>query len=875
MREIREYYKTGEFPAESSLARFRYQLAQKAEQADRESRKNVQRQASRAIADNSAALETLGQMMGIAHGVRISQDTIDGLALRWTKTTGSKTDRAKLAGETRALVEYLKADGADMAKAQALAETLAGEVLDGATYRNTELWNQYPEFHDLSYTVNKDGPAKAELVKRYGTWSEAVAEARRHGVKLRQAEGVRDGNPAEQYEAIVNDNRAVGGTGTGAQALFRSAAKQAGVDGAASMESTEWLDILMNVRDAIKPKTMSRFADAAEYEDAKVELAGRMIGDILNTREMNDAQAIFDRFQEWQRQTVAAAVGEENVDAALKDLRKVQKEQKKEFDRRLYENSKDSNQSEAARRVAELERKNAKAEKLLDENLDMLGVDITNVGDMTEKLDVLREAYEREWKAEKKRLQEERRQMLDEAKLEIRQLKRENQALSYEVAGEQNRADAAEWQLIHQQNELMEWEEENQRKAQEWQEKQAQRNAIAIEVARQQRDEDIAIAKKVAEKRVQIAREGRQKDELKRSIRNNATQLNQMILRPSKDRYVQPHLIQKALDVAKLADMTLLNQNAVNRLDALENSIRAEYGDANNPVVTAMSSDWENSGIANLISALKSDLTASREAQLDRLRHQLAEAEALEDSEKTRALQDRLKARIRDVENRPYLPMTAEQLRMLKAITTSALHVIRTANKTLSLQKAEAVDKIAGEAAAEVNRSRGNGGKLRKMLTRYNLDMLGGTRVFRMLGGYGKNSQMEKMGTMLNDGQRRQTEILVEGTHLFDNVTGEKNHKKLEKFAGPGADRDADRQQRQPDGRYHPEHGGKGPDRFRPDMDRGHGKLLRAVHHRPDQRDQHEAAGLHAGSGKELLPHCRRSFGAGNPDRGVENGCDH
>ena len=29
------------------------------------------------------------------------------------------------------------------------------------------------------------GKAKAELVKRYGTWSEAVAEARRHGVKLR------------------------------------------------------------------------------------------------------------------------------------------------------------------------------------------------------------------------------------------------------------------------------------------------------------------------------------------------------------------------------------------------------------------------------------------------------------------------------------------------------------------------------------------------------------------------------------------------------------------------------------------------------------------------------------------------------------------
>lgn len=781
-------YKAGDDAQRTALLNkvpnVRFQLA---EQAERDARKNTQRQASRAIADNSAAMETLAQMMGVTHGVRISQDSIDGLAVRWTKANGSRADRTKIAGETRALVEYMTADGASMSKASALSETIADEILSGATYRNTELWDEYPEYHDLSYTVNKDGPAKAELVKRYGTWSEAVAEARKHGVKLRQAEGVRDGNPAEVYESIVNDTRAMGGTKEGAAALFRGAAQEAGVDGAASMESTEWLDVLMNVHDAIKPRMMSRFADAAEYEDAKVELADRMLGDILNVPEMTDAQAIFDGFQRWQRQAVAAAVGEENAEQALKDLRKVQKEQNREFNRRMYENSRNGSRDEALRQWTEQQKRNEKAEKLLDQNLDTLGLDITNYGDMAEKLDVLKEAYEREWKAEKKRLKEERQQMLDEIRLENKQLKRENWNLSHQVAGEQRRADRAEWQLIHQENELLEWEQENQRKAQEWQEKQAERNAIAITAAQQQRDEDIAIAKKLAEKRVQKARDGRQKDELKRAIRNNATQLNQMVLRPAKDKYVQPRLILRALEVAKLADMTLLNQNAVNRLDALANSIRAEYGDADHPVVTEMSNDWEKSGIANLIDALKNDLSDSKEAQLDRLRGQLAEAEALEDSQKARELRSRLEARIKDVENKPYLPMTVDQMRMLKAITTSTLHVIRTANKTLSLQQAEAVDKIAGEAAVEVNRSKGNDGKIRRMLTRYNLDMLGGTRVFRMLGGYAKNSQMEKLGTMLNDGQRRQTEILVEGTHLFDNVTGKKNLKQMEQFAGKGA----------------------------------------------------------------------------------------
>lgn len=780
-------YKAGDDAQRTALLNkvpnVRFQLA---EQAERDARKNTQRQASRAIADNSAAMETLAQMMGVTHGVRISQDSIDGLTVRWTKANGSRADRTKIAGETRALVEYMTADGASMSKASALSETIADEILSGATYRNTELWDEYPEYHDLSYTVNKDGPAKAELVKRYGTWSEAVAEARRHGVKLRQAEGVRDGNPAEVYESIVNDTRAMGGTKEGAAALFRGAAQAAGVDGAASMESTEWLDVLMNVHDAIKPRMMSRFADAAEYEDAKVELADRMLGDILSVPEMTDAQAIFDGFQRWQRQAVAAAVGEENAEQALKDLRKVQKEQNREFNRRMYENSRNGSRDEALRQWTEQQKRNEKAEKLLDQNLDTLGLDITNYGDMAEKLDVLKEAYEREWKAEKKRLKEERQQMLDEIRLENKQLKRENWNLSHQVAGEQRRADRAEWQLIHQENELLEWEQENQRKAQEWQEKQAERNAIAITAAQQQRDEDIAIAKKLAEKRVQKARDGRQKDELRRGIRANAAQLNQMILRPSKDRYVQPHLIQQAAEVAKLADMTLLNDHAVARLTALRTSIMQSMGAENSS--NGISEDWKLSKVPELIDALQADLNASKQAQLDRLNQQLTEAEALPDSEKAEMLRDRLRKRIRETENRTYLPMTVDQMRMLKAITASTLHVIRTANKTLSLQKAEAVDKIANEAAAEVRQSKGNDGKLRSALTRYNLDMLGAGRVFRMLGGYAKNSQMEKLGTMLNDGQREQTRITVEGTKLFDNVTGKANLRQMEKFAGPGAE---------------------------------------------------------------------------------------
>ena len=789
VREIRDYYRTGELAQESELARFRYQLA---EQASRDAKRNEQQQASRVIAEKAAALDTLSQFFGLTRGVTVSRSAVEELAGRWLKANGSKTDRAKLAEETEVLVNYLKADGADMEKAEALAETLAGEIQDGAMYRNSELWDEYPELHKLEYTVNRNGQAKAELVKRYGSWSEAVAEARRHGVALRQAEGVRDGNPAEQYESLVNDDRAVGGVTDGAKALWKQAAEQAGVAGSQSFESTEWLDVLMNLHDAIKPKTMSRFADKAEYEDARMELAGRIIGDIMQLPQLTDAEAIFEGIQRHNLEAAKAAAGDAARAAEVeKGLRGVQKVQSREFNRRLAENQRTADRNAEVQQVSELQKRNAKAEKQLDANLELLGVDVSNVGDLNEKLTVLRETYEREWKAERKRMRTELQQMRDEARLEVRQLRGENADLARQVRDEQRRADKAEYSLIVQENEIMEWEEENQRKAEAWQQKQAQRNALAAEVARQQRDEEIAIAKRVAEKRVQKARDGRKMDELKRGIRQDAAALNQMVLRPNKGKYVSQRLIVQAAEVAKIADMTVLNDRAVNQLTRLQNSIQASMGSEGSP--TAMTTEWEQTGVPKLITALQTDLTAWKDAKLADLQAKLAEAEELPYSEKALALQERLRKRIRETESRTYLPMTVDQMRMLKAITSATLHVIRNENKTVSLAKAEEVSKIADEAAYEVTLSKGNhpGGALdglQNLLTKYNLDMLGAERVLRMLGGYKNGGQMEKIGQMLNDGQYRQTKITIEGEKLFEDVTGAKHAKEAQAFAGPGAD---------------------------------------------------------------------------------------
>ena len=96
------------------------------------------------------------------------------------------------------------------------------------------------------------------------------------------------------------------------------------------------------------------------------------------------------------------------------------------------------------------------------ENGKTFGVDVSNVGNLNEKLTVLRESYEREMKQEVKRLKAERQEMLDEAKLWYRErmgeLREENADLSMRLREEQRRADKAEYSLIVQENEIMEWE---------------------------------------------------------------------------------------------------------------------------------------------------------------------------------------------------------------------------------------------------------------------------------------------------------------------------------------------------------------------------------------------------------------------------------
>ena len=780
----------------------RYQLEQDAEEADRAARGDVQRQASRAIADQNAKLRLMEQAMGLTRGVKVTDQTLARLAGKLLRNNGSRTDRKVVEGQLRALADYLKAEGADMEKAQSIAEDIAGSILDGAVHRDDTLWREYPEYHRMEYTVARGGQAKEELVRHYGSWGDAVDAARRHGVTLRQADGTRDANPAELYESIVNDTRAVGGTGTGAAALFRDAAEKAGTAGAYSMEASEWLEILMNVRDAIAPKTVSAFESEAEYADARADLAGRLLTDLMASDEVANAGRAQDARQQ---EVVEAGKAEKATDAAGRKRALAAQERVR------------------ARQAQELEEWKQTTRQVLED----YGVKpAQSVSGMQKQLV---EVMEREAQRAAQDRQEARQRMLDDIELALESEREKNRALAQELRGQTERADRAERQLIVQEDEIRDWETEQKRRSEIYQQVMdgdydmdklsAREQAWAVEMeqakaqAKKERAEmDAEKAKEIADRRVKAAREGKERDALRRSIRGNATQLRKMLLQPTEGNFVPTTLLRQALDVAQLADAAVLNEGALKKLRRLRDGLdelakrQGEEEQARDLNVQA------------LLEAVQKSVDEHREQERMELEDKLRKAETLlgraqeecealerdpaataqqvrkarDQAYRDAALVQRLEQRMGALEDAP-TKFNNDELRMLKAAVSGALHAIRTANRTVSEAKTRQIGEMAKQAANEVRASRGNepGGPwqgLRDAANRYQLDMLSAKRVFRRLGGYAKNGMMEQLADMLNEGQRRQTKILLEGEALFARVTGKKHAKEAKAFAGPGAE---------------------------------------------------------------------------------------
>lgn len=286
----------------------------------------------------------------------------------------------------------------------------------------------------------------------------------------------------------------------------------------------------------------------------------------------------------------------------------------------------------------------------------------------------------------------------------------------------------------------------------------------------------------------QRARDAREADVVRRQIATARTKLTRMLLHPNDQYHVPPQWIQTAIDIAELANHYTYNNQAVKKLQALRTQLEdlAKTDDG----VDGISSDWENSGIKEMLESLT---TGMERVSSTRLQKQ-ADAQA----RRMQSGQQVLDAQREAVENmglgdRKLFNFTLDELRTLRDATRAMVTLIQNSNKLVATQTAQSAAEFASVATQEVATSKYRLGDRRNvfksLLNNWRANFNNAERMLMVMGGYRHGGAMETLSKSLSEGEAKKTSIREKGLQLFENVLkGKENEKKLRKFSGVDAE---------------------------------------------------------------------------------------
>lgn len=346
-----------------------------------------------------------------------------------------------------------------------------------------------------------------------------------------------------------------------------------------------------------------------------------------------------------------------------------------------------------------------------------------------------------------------------------------------------------------------------------------------------QAESKAAKAQQAADARVQKAREqaalaqaknaerlaklwdSRDKDNTRRAIRKATGQLTKMFERPTADKYVPEYLLDKVRPVLQLANEAIGNRETAQRLaqwahrgeegwtyapmqdskaamektmHGLRDGIKREMDNSDRARLA-----WENSGLQDAIDEWLLDVNDNREREIEVLRAKIENAKRYtreDESPSWTAYVDGLNDRLAALKNGGMATLSSDELRGLRDIIDQTLHIIRTDNVVVGATEDVMIDEFAEGVKLEltdakgVSKKSGFSGKVSRALNSYKMNTMNIERMFERLGGYTHGGYLENLGKMLNDGQRKKTKILIEGTRVFDELTGPKHEKELYHF---------------------------------------------------------------------------------------------
>ena len=333
---------------------------------------------------------------------------------------------------------------------------------------------------------------------------------------------------------------------------------------------------------------------------------------------------------------------------------------------------------------------------------------------------------------------------------------------------------------------------------------------------RRRTQEKVALERAKNAQRLEKMRESRDKDYTRREIRKLAGELTKLYDHPKEGKYIPDHLVDKVLPVVQLANEAVGNREAAQRVaqwmhrdekgyrytpaqdtkagmekavDGLRRGIKAEM-----EAKERANLEWEQSGLADAIDNWLADVNQNREREIARVEATIRETQKWGeeyggiDGTALEAYLDALRTELNGYRNGGMAALSAEELRGLREILDQTVHIIKIDNVVVGAQEDAAIDEFAEGTKEELKEaggvSRRNGwlGKLDRKFNSYRMNTMNIERMFERMGGYAHGGYMENLGRMLNDGQRKKTKILIEGTRIFDNVTGKAHERELYHF---------------------------------------------------------------------------------------------
>lgn len=340
-----------------------------------------------------------------------------------------------------------------------------------------------------------------------------------------------------------------------------------------------------------------------------------------------------------------------------------------------------------------------------------------------------------------------------------------------------------------------------------------QQAAVLREAERGKTREKIAIAQAKNAERLAQMRDSRDKDNTRRAIRKATSELTKMFEHPNEKKYVPEYLLDKVQPVLQLANETIGNRETAQRL--AQWSHRGEEGWTYAPMQDSKAAmekavhglrdgikremensdraqlEWENSGLQDAIDEWLLDVNDNREREIEVLRAKIENAKQYtreDESPSWTAYVDGLNDRLAALKNGGMATLSSTELRGLRDIIDQTLHIIKTDNVVVGAAEDVMIDEFAEGVKSELTDAKGVSkkpgalGRMSRALNSYKMNTMNIERMFERLGGYTHGGYMENLGKMLNDGQRKKTKILIEGTRVFDELTGPKHEKELYHF---------------------------------------------------------------------------------------------